>query len=65
MAEKKKYGEGGKYLALVASLLGNCSADLSAGVDLIVGTKTGRALKLRISNQDHNPETQALLALLN
>ena len=27
LAEKKKYGEGGKYLALVTGSLGNCSTD--------------------------------------
>ena len=51
-AEKKKYGEGGKYLALVTGSLGNCSADLSVVVDLIAGIKTVRALELRITNQD-------------
>jgi hypothetical protein len=51
-AEKKKYGEGGKYLALVTGSLGNCSADLIVVVDLIAGIKTVRALELRITNQD-------------
>ena len=52
MAEKKKYGEGGKYLALVTGSLGNCSADLNVIVDLIAGVNTVRALELRITNQD-------------
>ena len=52
LAEKKKYGEGGKYLALVTGSLGNCSADLNVVVDLIAGVNTVRALELRITNQD-------------
>ena len=52
LAEKKKYGEGGKYLALVTGSLGNCSADLNVVVDLIAGINTVRALELRITNQD-------------
>ena len=51
LAEKNKYGEGGKYLALVTGSLGNGSADLSIVVDLIAGIKTVRALELRITNQ--------------
>jgi hypothetical protein len=52
LAEKKKYGEGGKYLALVTGSLGNCSVDLNVVVDLIAGINTVRALELRITNQD-------------
>ena len=50
--KKKKYSEGGKYLALVTGSLGNCSADLNVVVDLVASIKTVRALKLRITNQD-------------
>jgi hypothetical protein len=46
LAEKKKYGEGGKYLALVTGSLGYCSADLKFIVDLIAGVSTVRALEL-------------------
>ena len=52
LAEKKKYGEGGKCLALITGSLGNCSADLNVVVDLIAGVNTVRALELRITNQD-------------
>jgi hypothetical protein len=52
LAEKKKYGEGGKYLALVTGSLGNCSADVLVIVDFIAGIKTVRALELRTTNID-------------
>ena len=58
LAEKKKYGEGGKSLALVTGSLGNCSADLNVVVDLIAGVNTVRALELRIANHQPGPAVQ-------
>jgi hypothetical protein len=52
LEEKNKHGAKGKFLALVAGSLGNCSADLLVVVDFVAAIRTARALELRAANPD-------------
>jgi hypothetical protein len=52
LEEKNRYGAKGKFLALVAGSLGNCSADFLVLVDFVSVIKTARALELRAANPD-------------
>jgi hypothetical protein len=40
LAEKRKYGKDGKYLALVTGSLGNVSADVTTFIEFIAGVQT-------------------------
>jgi hypothetical protein len=44
LAEKRKYGKDGKYLAFVSGSLRNLSADVYTLIEFIAGIQTTRAL---------------------
>jgi hypothetical protein len=52
LAEKRKYGKDGKYLAFVTGSLGNLSADVYTFIEFIAGVQTTRALQLRNTSRE-------------
>jgi hypothetical protein len=52
LAEKRKHGKDGKYLAFVTGSLGNLSADVYTLIEFIAGAQTTRALQWRNTSRE-------------